>query len=279
MLVRPEKKEIPILMYHSISYSAAPKLKQFTVPPPLFSDQMSYLYQQAYTPITVTQFVTMRSKRNAALPERPVVITFDDGFADFYLEALPVLQRYSFPATLYVPTAFINGTSRWLEREGEVGRPMLTWQQLREINARGIECGAHSHKHLQLDILPYNVARDEIVQSKRLLEDNLGLEVFSFAYPHGYHTARVQQLVREAGYTSACAVKYAMSSETDDPFSLARLLVSPDSNIEEFKSQLTGRNSLSVTTVYKIYASARASAWRFVRRCVVSATQHYGKDD
>jgi len=89
----------------------------------------------------------------------------------------------------------------------------------------------------------------------------------SFAYPHGYHSARVQQLVREAGYTSACAVKYAMSSETDDPFSLARLLVSPDSNGEEFAALLSGRSSPPTAAVYQIYARARASAWRLVRRC------------
>lgn len=268
-----KKKKVPILMYHSISQHANSKFEQFTVSPALFADQMAYLYQQAYTPITVTQFVTMRSQRNAVLPERPVVITFDDAFADFYLEALPVLQRYSFPATLYVPTAFVNGTSRWFEREGEAGDLMLTWQQLHEITAQGIECGAHGHKHLQLDILPFSVARNEIVQSKRLLEDHLGLEILSFAYPYGYHSARVEQLVREAGYTSACGVKYAMSSETDNPFSLARLLVGPDSNREGFASLLAGHGSPPETTAYKLYASARTAAWRCIRRWKTSAAQ------
>jgi peptidoglycan/xylan/chitin deacetylase (PgdA/CDA1 family) len=277
--MQTRKSRIPILMYHSISHSAVPKFKQFTVPPPLFADQMSYLYQQKYTPLTVTQFIALRSQSKAGLPERPVVITFDDGFADFYHEALPVLQRYGFPATLYIPTAFINGTSRWFEREGEAGRPMLTWQQLHEISAVGIECGAHSHEHLQLDILPTTVARHEIVKSKRLLEDHLALEIFSFAYPHGYHTARVQQLVREAGYTSACAVKYAISSETDNPFALARLLVSPDSNIEEFAALLTGRSSPPISTRHKMYAHARSSVWRLVRRYTVSTRQYYRKGD
>jgi len=273
MLTQSEKEKIPILMYHSISHSAAPKFRQFTVPPSLFAHQMSYLYQQAYTPITVTQFVTLCSQRNAVLPEKPVVITFDDGFADFYLEALPVLQRFGFPATLFVPTAFINGTSRWLKREHEAGRLMLTWQQLREINARGIECGAHGHKHLQLDVLPPAVARNEIVLSKRLLEDHLDQEIFSFAYPYGYHTARVRQLVQEAGYTSACAVRHAMSSVTDDPFSLARLMVHADTTIKEFAALLIGRSSSPATAVYKIYARARTPAWQLARRCTASVMQ------
>ncbi|SRR6266446_775721 len=274
MLNQSEQKKIPILMYHSISCSSNPRFQQFTVPPLVFAEQMAYLYNHQYTPITVTQLIQTRSRNTFVLPERPVVLTFDDGFADFFTAALPVLQQYRFAATLYVATAFIGGTSRWLRYERETTRSMLTWEQLIEISASGIECGAHSHSHPQLDTLPSMAAKDEVLQSRSILEDHLGLEVLSFAYPHGYHTARVQQLVREAGYTSACAVRYAMSSETDDPFSLARLLVSPDSNGEEFAALLTGRSSPPVTAVYQIYARARASAWRLVRRCVASVTQH-----
>src|SRR6266446_3732806 len=274
MRVQIQKKKIPILMYHSISSTINSRFRQFTVPPESFAEQMAYLHQHDYMPISVTQFVRARSQGVTALPARPVVLTFDDGFADFFTAALPVLQQYRFAATLYVATAFIGGTSRWLRYERETTRSMLTWDQLSEISASGIECGAHSHSHPQLDTLPSMAAKDEVLQSRSILEDHLGLEVLSFAYPHGYHTARVQQLVREAGYTSACAVRYAMSSETDDPFSLARLLVSPDSNGEEFAALLTGRSSPPVTAVYQIYARARASAWRLVRRCVASVTQH-----
>src|SRR6266571_451389 len=146
-----KKRKIPILMYHSISQSAALKFKQFTVSPTAFANQIAYLYKQAYTPITVSQFIDMRSQESFALPERPVVITFDDGFADFYTEAFPVLKQYGFTATLYVATAFMNDTSRWLQRQGEATRPMLTWEQLTEISEYGIECGAHSHSHQHLD--------------------------------------------------------------------------------------------------------------------------------
>src|SRR6266496_2657570 len=98
--VQTERKKVPILMYHSISDHASPKFKQFTVSPKLFAEHMAYLHQHRYIPITVTQFVNALS--NSTLPERPVVLTFDDGFADFYTEALPVLKHYGFAATLYV---------------------------------------------------------------------------------------------------------------------------------------------------------------------------------
>lgn len=254
---------IPILMYHSISDHASRKFKQFTVSPKVFADHMAYLHQHRYTPMTVTQFVAARSQNGAKLPERPVVLTFDDGFADFYTEALPVLRQYGFPATLYVTTGFINGTSRWLQREGEAHRLILTWDQLSEISANGIECGGHSHSHPQLDTLAPAEAAREIVQSKMILEDHLGQCVFSFAYPFGYYTASVRHQVQEAGYRSACAVKHAMSSEMTDPFALARLMVRSDTDVDALAALLDDRNSLTITT---IYSRARTPLWGLARR-------------
>ena len=263
MFIESEKEKIPILMYHSISQSANPKFKQFSVSPTLFAGHMAYLCQHGYTTLTVTQFIQMRVQGKDRLPERPVILTFDDGFADFFTEALPVLKYYGFVATLYIATAFINGTSRWMQHEGESTHSMLTWDQLLEINKCGIEIGAHSHSHHQLDILPLSLARDEIVRCKRLLEDKLSQEVLSFAYQHGYHSAAIQRLVREAGYTSACAVKYEMSTETTDAFALARLKVSADTSVDALAALLTQRSSLAITTMYK---RARIPVWRLVRR-------------
>ena len=273
MTVRPGKKNVPILMYHSISQHATRKYKPFAVLPALFADHMAYLHQHAYTPITVTQFINTRAKGVSALPERPVILTFDDGFADFFTDAFPVLQRYGFTATLYVATAFVNGTSRWLHREGEAARSMLTWDQLTKIITTGIECGGHSHCHPQLDTLPIVVARDEIVQCKRLLERHLDQEVSSFAYPYGYHTAAIKQLVREAGYSSACAVKYEMSSETTDPFALARLMIKSSTSVGTLAALLTQHHPSAVTAMYK---RARVPVWRITRRCLATVRQPLG---
>jgi peptidoglycan/xylan/chitin deacetylase (PgdA/CDA1 family) len=267
MPAQHEKKKVPILMYHSISQPSNPKFKQFIVPPVLFADQMAYLHQHAYTPITVTQLIKARAQGRSALPEQPVVLTFDDGFADFFTEALPVLQHYGFVATLYVATAYINGMSRWLRREGEAAHPMLTWDQLTEINAYGIECGSHTHWHPQLDTLPITRARDEIVQCKKLLEGHLGQEVTSFAYPYGYHTAAIKRLVREAGYTSACAVKYEMSSNTTDPFALARFLVSADTGVDALAALLNKDFPPFIAGMFK---RPSTSVWRLIRCCSAS---------
>lgn len=263
------QKKIPILMYHSIAEDVTVQYKPFAVSPSLFAQHMEYLHLQGYTPMTVTQVVQAVSQRN--VPDRPVVLTFDDGFADFFTEALPVLQQYNFTATLYVATGFIGSTSRWLQREGEATRPMLTWDQLREISACGIECGGHSHWHPQLDTLPLAAARDEIVNCKQLLEDHLGQQVSTFAYPHGYHSTAIKRLVREAGYTSACAVGYAMSSATTDPFALVRLRMGADTSVDALGALLTQRIPSVLTTLYK---RVRTSGWRLVRRYLASVTGH-----
>jgi peptidoglycan/xylan/chitin deacetylase (PgdA/CDA1 family) len=263
MFVQSEKKKIPILMYHSISQSTNPKFKQFCVPPSLFAEHMTYLYQQGYTTLTVTQFIHSYFLIKNRLPELPVILTFDDGFADFFTEALPTLHRCGFVATLYVATGFINSTSRWMQHDGEGTRLMLTWDQLIEVSRSGIEVGAHSHNHCQLDILSLTQAREEIVQSKKLLEYQLGQDVLSFAYPHGYHSVSIQRLVQEAGYTSACAVKYEMNSETVDPFALARLQVNSDTSVDALATLLTTPCPLSITTIYR---NARIPLWRLVRR-------------
>ncbi len=270
MLVKPGKKQIPILMYHSISRSANPKFRQLAVPAESFAEQMAYLHQHAYSPINVTQLVRILSQEQSALPERPVVITFDDGFADFFTGALSVLKQYGFTATLYVTTGFTGGSSVWLQPEGETSRPMLTWEQLTEISAHGIECGAHTHSHPQLDTLPLSVARNEIVQSKELLEQHLGQEVSSFAYPFGSYTPAIRQQVKEIGFTSACAVKLMMSFETMDTFTLARLMVGPDTNLDDFAALLSEENS---SILKKLYIRARIPAWQAVRRISISMGQ------
>lgn len=258
-----EKQHIPILMYHSIADRASQQFKDFAVPPALFAEHIEYLHQHGYVPLTVTQLVDRLYRDRQSLPERPVVLTFDDGFADFFTDALPILKRYNFVATLYITTGFVGDTSRWLWREGEADRPMLTWDQIREIQRQGIECGGHTHTHPQLDLLPPSAARHEIVQCKRLLEEHLGSSIFSFAYPHGYHNAAVLRAVKDAGYTSACAVKYEMSVETTNPFAFARLLAGPQTGVDELASLLRTK-APSVTN--KMYKRARVPVWRLIRR-------------
>jgi peptidoglycan/xylan/chitin deacetylase (PgdA/CDA1 family) len=207
-----------------------------------------------------------------------MVITFDDGFADFCTEAYPVLDHYGFVATLYIATAFV-GADHWLKYKDKPTQRMLNWDQVEKISAAGMECGAHGHNHLQLDTSPEVIAHKEIVHSKRVLEEHLGRQVSSFAYPFGCYTATVQQWVRAAGYSSACAVKNAISSTADDPFSLARLLITADTNVDHLATMLTDR-SLLITEPFKRARTmavqlARHGVARFVRMFPNKAAERY----
>ncbi len=245
VITAQEKQKIPILMYHSISNYASPNFKPCIVWPEAFEEQLIYLNQHHYIPVTVTQFAQAIARGGEGLPGRPVILTFDDGYADFYTHAFPTLQRHGFTATLYVATAFVGGTSRWLQHIGEGMRPMLTWEQLSEMNEGGIECAAHSHNHRPLDMLSSSEARYEITRSKDLLEEHLGQPVLSFAYPFGYYSAWVRQIVQEVGFTSACAIKRSLSSLHDDLYALARLAIKSDTSLSAIDAALTnGRGPL-----------------------------------
>ncbi len=251
---------IPILLYHSIAQNSAPEFSRWIVHPDSFAQQMAFLQEQAYTPLTVTQFVTAINDKKS-LPERPVIVTFDDGFADFYTGALPILKQFGFPATLYITTGFIGETSRWLIEQGEGLRPMLTWQEIAEISANGIECGAHTHTHPQLDLLSRFQVHDQIFRSKRLLESHLGQKIHSFAYPHGYYRTEVRKIVQFAGFSSACAVKHAMSAVDDDQFALARIIIERDTDLAAFSRLLAGEG----LRVAPIRERIRTKLWRLVR--------------
>lgn len=253
---------IPILLYHSISEEVAPPFQKWAVHPERFSEQLSFLRTQGYTPITVSQLVEATTGGPKGLPERPVVMTFDDGFADFYTAAWPLLKKHDFVATLFLTTDYIGKTSRWLVAEGEGDRPMLSWEQVRELNRNGVECGAHTCSHPQLDTLRLAQARDEILGSKKALEYNLGKSALSFAYPHGYHSAATKKLVKQAGFSAACAVKHAMSRQNYDPFALARIIIEADTSLETFELLVSGQALRTATT----HESLWTKGWRVARR-------------
>ena len=261
-------------MYHSISSAAGARFRQFTVSPASFAEQMAFLHRQRYTPLTVTQYIQARSQGASALVERPVILTFDDGFADFFTDALPVLRQYNLTATLYITTAFVGGVSSWMRREKETARRMLNWQQVREIAAHGIECAAHTHTHPQLDTLSLRAARNEMARSKSLLEDHLGQAVRSFAYPYGYYTVRLRHAAREIGFTSACAVRHAKSSIAEDAFRLARLMVGADTDLTTFAALLAD-TQYALLAARSLYLRARTPAWQLVRRGSASMIRYF----
>lgn len=253
----------PILMYHSVSISINPLFRRFTLNPLLFAAHMAYLAQEDYRTFTVSEFVRLRRSGCGEFPEKTVLLTFDDAFADFYTAVLPVLRRYALAATLYVPTRYVGESSRWLLAEGETDRSMLTWTQLREIASSGVECAGHSHTHPQLDRLPARQLAEEVYRPKQVLEDRLQIPVRSFAYPFGYYNRSVRQAVEDAGYSSACAVKDFTSTARDDVFLLPRRTVSAVTDVSALARLLEGRRP---TAISRGVAEGKRLAWQAWRQ-------------
>ena len=254
-------RAVPILAYHSLSRHSTAPFRRFTLDPGLFEDHLAFLAERGYRTLTVSELVEKRA-HGERLPPRPVVLTFDDGFADFHSHALPVLERHGMTATLYVITGYVGGTSGWMRADGEGDRPILSWEQLDDIARHGIECASHSHTHPQLDVLPVEQMRAELLAPKQMLEDQLQVSVSSFAYPYGYHSAAVREASAAAGYHSACAVAEQVSGD-DDRFAIPRLTV-PAGTDTDGLAALLERDLPNATE--RLVGWAKQLVWRGLRQ-------------
>jgi peptidoglycan/xylan/chitin deacetylase (PgdA/CDA1 family) len=261
-------RAVPILLYHRIAVATSSAMRRFSVGPTAFDAQLRYLKTNGFAGLTVSDFVNFSQHRPDMLPEKPIVLTFDDAFADFYTEAAPLLSVYGFPATLYVVAGQLNGTSSWLS--GDDSRlPLLDDSQLIELQQMGIEIGAHGMTHRALDGLDNTALRNEIEQSKDRLEQCLNAPVESFAYPFGFCSDRVRRQVMAAGYSSACAVRYETSSTIDNPFDLARHIVPGGVGISDFAKIADGHPPLPALLWDRLRSRAGSIARRAVARSTV----------
>jgi peptidoglycan/xylan/chitin deacetylase (PgdA/CDA1 family) len=257
-------RHVPILMYHSIADSGAPRFARFVVRPADFAAQMDHLAAAGYQPVTALEFA--RTRDAGDLIARPVVLTFDDAFSDFEAVVMPILAAHRFPATLYVPTAYVGRTASWLRDCGEDQRPILSWPALRDVLAAGIEVASHSHTHPQLDRVPPPVVREEVRRSRELLEDNLGCPIHGFAYPFGYWQRHVRSSVDAAAYSYACAVGESVVAAGADVLALPRLTVTGGLGLDGFARLLAG----SSTRIARSSIDVKRWAWRAVRRHIAS---------
>ncbi|MEP6896642.1 MAG: polysaccharide deacetylase family protein, partial [Chloroflexota bacterium] len=176
---------VPILLYHHIATS--PIDSRYYVPPEKFEEELKLLHDWGYTTITTTQLIqaiTLGTK----LPPRPMLITFDDGHADNYTTAFPIMQKYGFTGVLYLVYNYLD-TDQYLN----------TAQVLEMVHA-GWEVGSHSINHYDLTKLDADKQRREIVESRQLFEQKFGIPILTFAYPFGYKDPAVIDYANFAGY-------------------------------------------------------------------------------
>ncbi|HMO58937.1 MAG TPA: polysaccharide deacetylase family protein [Roseiflexaceae bacterium] len=190
---------------------------ELSVTPELFAQHMALLAEQGYQGVTVATLVhCMRGE--PICPPQPVALSFDDGYADAFSAALPVLERYDFQATFYIVGDF-------------VGQPgYMSWEQLAALHAAGMEIGAHSMSHPDLTRLDAAELTRQVVASKQLLEERLGTTVESFCYPAGRYTSATIAAVQAAGYTSAVTTRW--DSDIRDMLALPRRRIAGGTSAE-----------------------------------------------
>jgi peptidoglycan/xylan/chitin deacetylase (PgdA/CDA1 family) len=221
---RPGWSTLPALMYHSVSAVGGP-MRDLAVPPALLREQLQALTEAGYRLVGLTEALDLLA---AGSTEKLVAVTFDDGYRDFLTEGVPVLKETGAGATLYASVGHLGGTAGWLGESAPDFGPMLTWDELAEVAAAGVEIGNHSLIHHPLDVLPPAQLRNEILSSHEQLEQRLQVKVRSFAYPHGYNSRRVRDLVASTGYDNATEVGRRLHTPGEKRLAVPRLQPTPD---------------------------------------------------
>ncbi len=209
---------IPILTYHSVAETNS----IITISPKMFKRQMSFLRNNGYKSLTLTELINVLQKKEALL-EKTFVITFDDGYQDIYTEAFPIMEEFGFKGTVFLITDYIIKERRQLGNSSADDRESyLSWIEIKEMNKYGIEFGAHTVTHPDLTNIPFYQADREIRDSKIEIENKLGVEVSCFAYPYGKYNASIKKTIQNY-FTVACTTKLGKVRSYHDPFELKRI--------------------------------------------------------
>ncbi|MFG2193888.1 polysaccharide deacetylase family protein [Streptomyces sp. NPDC048639] len=230
-------RTLPVFCYHSVADDPPAWIAPYTVTPRDLARQLGLIRAGGRIVIPLRQLVSALHG-GPPVPEHAAVITFDDGYSDFATAAAPLLARYDVPASVFVTTGAVF--PRLPAHSLLPPSDMLTVQQLRELDQADFDIGAHSRTHPHLEAVTREMARREIEESKRELEDILGHAVPHFAYPRGSSSRATRRAVREAGFTAACAVGNVLSSDRDDPVRIRRLLVRSTTSDEQFGNWVRG---------------------------------------
>lgn len=199
--------KVMVLNYHRIGH----EFHSLSVSPEDFEAQLKFLKENNYHSITPDELYAAIAD-GAALPDNPVLITFDDGYEDNFTNAYPLLEKYDFKATIFVVTSFVGKK-----------KPYLTWEQVKKLDAAGYSIESHTATHRAMTDLSDDELRAELTESKKTLEEELGHEVPYMAYPTGTYNLHIAQLVKEAGYKAAFTIKYGNADTASNVYAIERV--------------------------------------------------------
>jgi peptidoglycan/xylan/chitin deacetylase (PgdA/CDA1 family) len=239
-----------ILMYHNIG--SQPGFN--TVSEANFAEQIHLLAAQNYKVVDLDTYVKSIQTRQPL--KHQVVITFDDAYQSFQDMALPILHRHTFHATVFVPTQFVGLSNQWDQDH----IPIMDWNALRALSRHPrVGIGSHGMSHRRMRELTTEQISQEATQSKEVLERELNVQVRHFSYPFGQLCdldGRCKQLVREAGYQSACSTLWGRSNSSAHLFALHRIEIEPQDDLRRFSAKIS-------RTLHPRYFRQRAKNWLY----------------
>lgn len=212
---------VPILIYHSVRpyYPGITNLvKEFTVPPDIFDNQMKYLAENGFTVITHDELWAY-FQNGTPLPSKPVMITLDDGWENQYIYAYPILKKYKFRGIFYIYPGAVNK------------KHFLLWQEIKEMAASKMVIADHTQSHPQLPkITSIDLLRKEILGSKQIIEKQINMAVKDFAYPFGAYNDTNVRAVMDAGYRSGRTVHAGLRADSNAPYTIDGIIITGDFN-------------------------------------------------
>jgi peptidoglycan/xylan/chitin deacetylase (PgdA/CDA1 family) len=203
--------------------------------PAEFEKQLTALKSWGYESVTLNEWLAFR-ERKTALPKKPLLITFDDGYRTTLTNAWPLLRRAGFSATVFLVSELIGKTNSW--DVDEIQEPLLDERDIREMKRGGCSFGSHTRTHVALTKTPLDIATQELSQSREALESLLGEPVTALCYPYAKQNSVVRELARAAGYESALIGRGGVNRVSRDPYALRRIKIDAATTIAGLRRTL-----------------------------------------
>jgi len=232
----PSTHRLPILRYPQITAQGDRSSLRWHGTPETLEAQLAYLQQQGYYSVRLADGQAAWQRQHP-FPGRPILLTFEVGYASFMTDAWPLLKRYGFSAVVFVATERVGKTQDWPLRQGQ-GQPLLSWAQMQQLQQEGVEFGSHGTTYRPLTGLSVADRVEEVGRSRLHLHHKLGTPPLAFAYPYGDGDAIAAQLVAACGYPLAVSWESWISELTLSPWQLPRLEIHGAITLETFKQLL-----------------------------------------
>jgi peptidoglycan/xylan/chitin deacetylase (PgdA/CDA1 family) len=224
-------------MYHRVAPTGVSELNRWRITPEAFEDQLRYLRDAGYYSVSVDTWCHAMLNKTA-LPGRAILLTFDDGFLDFFTYAQPLLKQYGFSALVFLVADQVGRSNSWDTAYGEE-LPLMNWDHIRQLQVEGIQFGSHSATHHPLTSLSVADIVQEGARSRTILQRELGTSIHAFAYPYGDFDPVVEHLIGACGYTSGFSCRSGHSKLQDSLLALPRIEVMGSDNLQEFVKKLS----------------------------------------